>query len=812
MINQLAADQLYHSCNVENFSFTTTAELEPLVTPLGQERALEAIQFGVEIERDGFNLFVIGAPGLGKHRLVKQILAKREQPRSPLFDWCYVNNFDNPQKPQLLQLPAGKGRQLCRDMRQLVEDLLTAIPAAFQGDDYQRRREEIGEQSQKRYEQAFRELDEEARAHNIALMRTPSGYTLAPMVEDKVISPEEFEKLEKEKQEEIERTVADIQKKLQSIVREMPLIRREVSHRLKALNQEVTQITVDQFIASIEQQYADYPEMLSYLRAVKQHAIENAQDFLPEGDNVGAENIEVDNVERLAQEYHIYQVNVLVDNTDKNIPPIIFEDNPTYQNLVGRIEHVSQMGTLLTDFTLIKPGALHRANGGYLILDAQKVLSNMYAWEGLKRSLQSRQVTITSLEQVLSLASTLSLEPEAIPINVKVILTGEAPLYYLLKHYDHEFDKLFKVVADFSYRTDRNEDNNQLYARMIATLQQEEQIKPLVPAAVARVIESASRHADDSTKLSLHVEYISDVLKEADYWAGKAGDAEVTLAHIEQALEKQRYRLDRIREQYHEQIIRRISLIETSGTAIGQVNGLTVIALADQAFGSPSRITATARLGSGKVVDIEREAKLGGEIHSKGVLILSAYLASRFAPNNPLPLSASLVFEQSYGGVDGDSATAAELCALLSAIADIPIKQNYAVTGSMNQHGNIQAIGGVNEKIEGFFDICNSRELTGDQGVIIPASNQVHLMLRKDIREAVVNGQFAIYTAEHVDDVMAKLSGLAIGEKDSQGNYPPDSVNGKIVARIKELQSLHQRFANEGSGKASIDNGGADND
>ncbi|MYM63364.1 Lon protease family protein [Pseudomaricurvus sp. HS19] len=790
MITQLSAGQLYNSCDPQGFGFTLSSELEPLDIPLGQERALEAIEFGVEITREGFNLFVLGAPGLGKHELVKQILSRQEQPRTELFDWCYVNNFDDPQRPQLLRLPVGMGQELRNDMQQLVEDLLTAIPAAFQSDDYQRRREEIRSRSHEHYESDFRALADEAQESGVAMMRTPSGYTMAPMADDKVLTAEEFEALPEEQQKAIEKKIEEMQKKLQAHVREMPLIRREVSRQLKKLNQEITQLTVEQFIDSIEKRYEQQDNVLAYLAAVQKNATENASDFLPDGEGSDDEQ-----VENRAQGFHRYQVNLLVDNTRQQTAPIITEDNPTYQNLVGRIEHVSHMGTLVTDFTLIKPGALHRANGGYLILDAQKVLTHMYAWEGLKRSLKSRQVTISSLEEVLSLVSTISLEPEAMPIDVKVILTGERLLYYLLKRYDNEFSKLFKVVADFAHSTDRSTGSQLLYARMIATRQQHEELLPLTSDAVARIIEAASRQSDDSTKLSLQVDFVSDVLKEADYWAGKAGSVSITLEHVEQALEKRRYRHDRIRELYHEQITRGISMIATRGSAVAQVNGLTVIALADQAFGSPSRITATARLGSGKVIDIEREAKLGGEIHSKGVMILSAYLANRFARDRPLPLAATLVFEQSYGGVDGDSATAAELCALLSAIGEIPLAQNLAVTGSMNQHGQIQAIGGVNEKIEGFFDICQAAGLSGDQGVIIPASNQVHLMLRHDVREAVSAGQFHIYTAEQVDDVMGALSGLAPGAVDADGNYPPDSINGRISARIEAWQQLQKKFA-----------------
>lgn len=792
----LKAEQLYRPCDLSRLNFESSAELEPLDRPLGQERALEAIEFGVEIEQEGFNLFVLGPAGLGKQQLVEHILTRRARLKQSRHDWCYVNNFARPQQPKLLVLPAGMGQRLCNDMKQLVEDLLTALPSTFQSEEYHTRRQEIENESKERYDQAFRKLDRDARERGIALMRTPAGYSLAPLADDKIMSPEDYEKLPKEKREQIEREIAEIQLQLQTIVRDMPLLQREISQRIKELNKEYTQLTVEQFIGWIENQYRDYPEVIAYISEVKANAIDNVQEFLP---SEGSPDLQ--QIKQRVEEFHIYAVNLLVDNTDAAGAPIVFEDNPTYQNLVGRVEHISQMGTLVTDFTLINAGALHRANGGYLVLEAQKLLSNLYAWEGLKRALKSREIKIASIQEMLSLESTLTLEPESIPLNVKVVLTGDPMLYYLLKQYDPEFSHLFKVAADFSYQTERSEENSLLYARLIATQQQRDNLKPIHRDAVARVIETAARHAEDSEKLSLQIEKINDLLKESDYWAQQKGSKMIRLEHVETSLEKQRYRQNRIQQRMQEQINRGISLIDTEGSRVAQVNGLSVLQLGDYAFGSPTRITATARLGQGKVIDIEREAKLGGDIHSKGVLILTSYLANRYAHNRPLPLSASLVFEQSYGGVDGDSATAAELCVLLSAIADIPLKQSFAVTGSMNQLGQIQAIGGVNEKIEGFFDICRQRGLTGDQAVIIPAANQVHLMLNDEVRKAVSDGQFAIYTANHVDDVMALLSGLSPGETDAEGRYSQGSFNRLIQDRIAKLQQLHSSFADQDKDK-----------
>lgn len=785
----LSVDQLYQVCDLNQFDFETTAELETLAKPLGQDRALEAIEFGVDIKWQGFNVFALGDPGVGKHQLVDAILAGRTTDGSPQYDWCYVNNFDDPQKPLLLKLESGMGAQFSKDMLQLVEDLLTSLPSSFQNEDYRSRRREIDEEMNERYEAAFSKLEADAKKRNIALIRTPAGYTLAPVADGNIISPEEFAELAPKEQKKIEKIVAELQLDLQNVVSQLPMLKREASHRVQELNKEITRLTVEQFVGWLENQYRDHPRITRYLTAVKDFAIENAEYFLPQDGNP-----DVEHVKQKARAFTAYRVNVMVDNTGASGAPLVFEDNPTYQNLIGSVEYVSEMGNLLTDFTLIKAGALHRANGGYLVLDARKLLGHMYAWEGLKRVLKSSEVKIASLQEMLSLGSTRSLEPESIPVDVKVILLGEPLLYYLLNQYDPEFAELFNVAADFSENTDRNPENQLLYARMLATMQQLDSMRPLHKDSVGRIIEHASRLAEDSAKLSLNLEGLRQLMQEADYWARKINSETIRADDVEKAIDSQRRRHDRIRERLQEQITRDIKLIDTDGSKTAQVNGLSVIQLGDHAFGSCARITATARLGVGKVIDIEREAKLGGHIHSKGVLIISAYLADKYARERPLPLAASLVFEQSYGGVEGDSASCAEVCVLLSAIGGIPLRQDLAVTGSMNQLGEVQAIGGVNYKIEGFFDICKARGLTGSQGVIIPAANQVHLMLNADIRDAVKAEKFHIYTADYIEQVMALLSGLAAGEADKEGIFTEDSFNRKICDRIVEFQLLRQRF------------------
>jgi predicted ATP-dependent protease len=787
---ELATADLYKPCRLPPGAFNTTDDLEPLAEPPGQRRALEALEFGVDIKDGGFNVFALGSAGVGKKELLNSVLQARGPSEAELSDWCYVNNFDNPQKPHLLRLKAGMGSELSKDMLQLVEDLLTALPSSFQDEEYRTRRQEIEEDMAESYEQAFSKLGQQAQEHNIALLRTPAGYTLAPTLDGKIITPEEFAKLNEKERGKLEAQIADLQVELQKVVSQLPMLKREAAHRIKALNQEITRLTVEQFVAWLDNRYIEHPQIIDYLAQIKDHAIENAEEFLPrEGET------ENEHVKQRAREYPAFHVNVIVDNTDASGEPVVYEDNPTYQNLVGRVEYISQMGTLLTDFTMIRSGALHRANGGYLVLEADKLLRHIYAWEGLKRALTAGEIKIASLQEMLSLNSTISLEPECVPIDVKVILLGEPYIYYLMDHYDPEFRQLFRVAADFSEETDGSDDKQLLFARMIAARLREHNLQALELDAVRRVIEQSARNAEDSEKLSLDQVQLSGLLQEADYWGRRDNSSVTRLQDVEKAIGSAEDRHGKLRELMGEQISREIKLIDTAGSKVAQVNGLSVLQLGGHSFGLPTRITATARLGRGKVIDIERESKLGGDIHSKGVLILSSYLANRFARERPLPLAASLVFEQSYGGVDGDSATCAELCALLSAIAGIELQQNLAVTGSMNQLGEVQAIGGVNEKIEGFFEACEARGLSGEQGVIIPAANQVHLMLSDKVRQAVEQGRFSIYTAIHVDDVMSQLSGLPVGELDEQGVYAQGSINRLLEDRVAELLELHRSFA-----------------
>jgi len=810
---------LYRRCDPSSFNFATTDELEDLSLGeiVGQDRAVNAILFGIGIRREGYNLFALGPSGTGKRTTITQFLDQKAATEPVPADWCYVNNFTHPHKPRALKLPPGYGRLLRRDMEQLIEELLVAIPAAFESEDYRLRRQEAQEEFESRQERAFNEIQQEASKRNIAVLRTPSGLFLAPLKDGEVISPDKFHKLPEEERRKFEESIAELQERLQETIHQVRQWEREAREKVKELDRQVAMFAVGHRIDELRQKYAALPEVVSYLDAVQQDIVKNVNEFreAPKSEETSQAVLLGGALPRFLMGPPIlrrYQVNVLVDHSESKGAPVVFEEYPTYNNLIGRIEHIAQMGALITDFNLIKPGALHLTNGGYLILDARQVLLQPYAWDGLKRALRAREIRIEPLGQALSLVSTVSLEPEPIPLDVKVILVGDRLLYYLLHQYDPDFSELFKVEVDFNEEMERNPENDLLYARMVATKARQEGLRPFDREAVARIIEHSARLAGDAWRLSTHMLSITDLLREADYWADKAGNGVVTAADVQRAIDEQTYRADRVRELMRDSIRRGMILLETTGERVGQINSLSYVKLGNFAFGQPNRVTARVRLGRGEVIDIEREVKLGGPIHSKGVLILSGFLAARYALDHPLSLSASLVFEQSYSGVEGDSASMAELCALLSALAGVPIRQSLAVTGSVSQHGQAQPVGGLNEKIEGFFDVCKDRGLTGEQGVIIPAANVQHLMLREDVVKAAEAGLFHIYPVKTVDEAIELLTGLPAGERDADGNFPPGSVNYLVEARLIELAEKQRKFSAPSARGGRTEEGAAENE
>lgn len=805
-VKKLESEELYRRCDPEQFEFETTAGIKDLAELIGQPRAVEAVNFGVGIQQDGYNLFALGPAGTGKQAFIRHYIESRASAEKVPPDWCYVNNFEDTRKPAALMLPPGKAVKLHNDMNMLVEELGVTIPEVFQSDEYNTRAEAIDQELSERQDKAFEALNKKAEAKNIMLMRTPTGFTLAPMRKGKPIFPKEFRELPEEERKKIEEDSSALQDELRETLHKAPQWQEESRQKFAQLNREMATGVVTHRIDVLRQAYQDQEKVVAYLNDVEEDIIKNFRKFLPEEQRRPALlGIELPGQEEETLWFNRYRINVLLAHDVDGGGPVIYESLPSYNNLIGRIEHTAQQGALLTDFTKIRAGALHRANGGYLLLDAIKVLTQPFAWEALKRALESRTIKIESLAQMASLISTVSLDPECIPLNVKVVLMGEPIIYYLLSYYDPEFADLFKVQVDFASQMDRSTESQQQYARLLATLARKQQLLPFDRYAVGRVIDHCARLADDNEKLSTHMRSIQGLMQESDYWARERGESSVNAVDVQQAIDAQVRRSDRIRERILEEIERGTIMIETEGNKVGVINGLSVMMLGGFSFGRPSRISARVRLGKGSVVDIEREVKMGGPIHSKGVLILSHFLGGRYALNYPLSLSASLVFEQSYGGVEGDSASSAELYALLSALAQVPIKQSLAVTGSVNQHGEIQAIGGVNEKIEGFFDLCNSRGLTGEEGVLIPATNVKHLMLRHDVVAAVENGKFSVYPVSTVDEGIELLTGIRAGDRESNGKYTSDSVNRLVEDRLIHFSMQLKNFAKSNAAKKISD-------
>lgn len=799
-VKALDTQSLYQRCDPALFPFQTTAELPATTEIVGQARAVDAVQFGIDIQRPGYNLFVLGEPGSGRHSVVRRLLETKAAQGETPSDWCYVNNFAEANLPRLLRVPAGRGGRLKRDMQQFVAELSKAIAAAFDSDEYRARIDAITEAFKAKEENALRELGQASMAQGIALLRTPHGFAFSPMKGEETMAPDEFEKLPEEEKTRIGKLIESFGERLRQLMLQFPRWRRELQVQIKTASREILGLAVGHLIEELKGRYSDLSAVQAFLDEVQHDVIEVGEKLKeqPKSEN-DLSNIVISGNLSLDR----YQVNLLVDHAETRAAPVVYEDNPIYPNLVGRVDHISQFGTLVTNFTLVKPGALHRANGGYLVLDAIKLLMQPYAWEGLKRALRSGQVHIESLGQAYGLVSTMSLEPEPMPLNVKVVLIGERRVYYLLKALDPDFADLFKIAADFENDLARDADSTRLYGEFIATLAQGAKLLPFDRDAVARVVEHSARLSGAADKLTVSRRYMVDLLQEADHWAAKAGRATVLRADIETALTAQIHRVDRIRSKLQEEILRETLLISVVDGRIGQVNGLAVIQLDDFMFAHPVRITATARVGEGDVIDIEREAELGGAIHSKGVMILSAFLGARYSRNVPLSLAASLVFEQSYGPVEGDSASLAELCALLSDLANLPIKQSLAVTGSVNQFGDVQAIGAVNEKIEGFFDICQARGLNGEQGVLIPAANVKHLMLRQDVVSACADGKFAIYAVRNIDEAIELLTGVPAGEPNDEGMVPEGTVNFMVAAQLVELSTLRQAFSAAGRQQAT---------
>lgn len=790
---RIGADRVRRRCVPADLGFSTTKEALLLEGVVGQQRAIDALRFGARMEGEGFNLFVLGTPGSQRHAVVEQFLAEEARGRQAPPDWCYVNNFDDPQKPVGIRLPAGLAARLRSDMNRLVEDLRVSIPAAFESENYRNRRAEIEQEFHDRHRQGLEAIQREAEAQKLGLIPTPHGFAIAPVRAGHVLEPDEFNALPEAERTRLETAIGKLSEGLKAHLEQLPAWHRDRRAMIKDLDRQVTMRAVGSLIEQLRRQYATFEPVVAYLDAVQRDVLDNAQVFIGEGDGEGEAPMPVLAVERRGF-FRRYEVNVTVNNGRASGAPVVYESNPALANLVGRVEHASQFGALVTDFTLIRAGALHAAHGGYLILDVDKVLMTPLAWEALKRALTTREVRLESLAQAYGLVSTQSLEPDPMPLSVKVVLVGNRMLYYLLCSLDQEFPQLFKVAADFEDHLERTAENVRLYGRMLATMARRRGLLDFHCSAVALVVDESARLADDGARLSTQVRGIADLMSEADFWARQRGTGLVERADVARAVAERTRRLDRLRGEIHDAVRRNTIRVLTGGREVGQVNGLSVMQLGEFSFGFPTRISATVRLGEGRVVDIEREVELGGPIHSKGVLILSSFLGARYAREMPLALAASVVFEQSYAAVEGDSASVAELLALLSATGSLPLRQDLAVTGSVDQLGNVQAVGGINQKVEGFFDVCASRGLTGMQGVLIPADNVEHLMLREDVADAIAAGRFHVYGVHRADQCLEIMSGRPAGERDEAGEFPVGSANRLVEDALRQMARRRRDF------------------
>lgn len=792
---KVPVEDLRPLCEPSGIEFESSDQLPSGTRHLGQQRAIDAIRLGIQIESDGHNVFVLGPPGSHRHGLAEELAKEHAAKKKAPNDWCYITNFTNPEKPHTLSFPTGRGEIFRQDMSDLIDELRLSIPATFEGEDYRNQLKAVEAATQKEVEERWQDLEDHASSKGIGVLHTPTGYVLAPVKDEKVVDEEEFSKLPEAERVEIQEAIHILSEELQTHIEHMPQLQKKHRERVKALNREVTEHAVGVLLSDLRAQYEDLPAVVSYLDEVQQNIIENGEDFRsPDASSLPFLPRDT------SRSFDQYEVNLVVSNKKDAAAPVIFEPNPNYTNIIGKVEYRAEMGALLTDFRMIRAGALLAANGGYLILDMQRILNRPFVWEALKQALFAKQVRIESPGETYGFVSTSTLQPDPIPLDIKVILVGERWLYYLLCVYDSEFNDLFKIAADLDDDLPRNDENVEAYLLLVADRIRERKLLPFSRDAMQKVMEQRARRAEDSERLSMHMRSLEDLLTQSDYWARQRGTEQVVASDVSKAIKEIARRLGRTQERIAEAIQRDTLLIDTDGACVGQVNGLSVIDLGEFRFGFPVRITATTRIGAGKVVDIEREVELGGAIHSKGVMILSAALSSRYASEVPLSLHGNVVFEQSYGGVDGDSASVAELCALLSSLSGVPIRQNLAVTGSINQLGRVQVIGGVNEKIEGYFDICSERGLDGSHGVIIPRDNIKHLMLREDVVEAVAQGQFSVFAVSDIDEALSILTGVEAGRRDENGEFPKDSVNRRVEMQLVRYAELRRNFAKKPSG------------
>lgn len=791
MVPELPVENLRWTCDPKIIGAKSTEELKPLDVMVGQPRAYQALMFGLEVKEPGFNIFAAGPPATGKTSTTIDFLEEiaKKKPTPP--DWCYIHNFQDEYHPNTLHCPPGLGRQLKQDMRELVEAARIAIPQIFRGEDYATKRDEILKKIDQKRQEIMSRMVQDAEDDGFAMQLTALGITLVPVVKGHPISDKEFVSLPKDAQANFAQKQEDLKGKLAPLLRQIRDLETQARMEISEFDRDVALYAIEHLMSALLEKYKDNSEIAGFLHEIQTRILDDLDQFR------GRRSDQKEPVQDALPDesaFRVYEVNVISDNSELKGAPVVFEQNPTYDNLLGRTEKESEQGTLSTDFTLIRGGSLHRANGGYIIIRAEQLLRDLNVYDALKRMLKAKEITIEDLPQRAGYAAVRSLSPKPIPLEVKVVLIGDSNMYELLFAYDPEFRELFKVKADFDYAMDKNERNLRDYASFFTTLALNEKLKHLDTSAIARLLEHSSRLAEDREKLSTQFGLVADVVREAHFYASQDDSKYITANHVEKAIEAKTYRSNLVQEKLREYIDRNVIFISTDGEVVGQINGLSVLNVGDFSFGAPSRITVATGLGKEGLIDVQREVNMSGPIHGKGVMIIAGYLASKFARDKPLTLSARIVFEQNYEGVEGDSASSTELYALLSSLSGLPIKQSYAVTGSVNQRGEVQPIGGANEKIEGYFEVCKARELNGQHGVLIPGSNVRNLMLKKEVIEVVKAGKFHIYPIKTIEEGIEILTGVPAGKQLQDGSFERDSVYDRVDRRLREMAETAKRF------------------
>ena len=798
--SEVPAEKLRWVCDIEQFKFQRTSELTPLAEFIGQDRAIRAMEFGLAIDQPGYNIYVAGLAGTGKTSAVKTYIqkvieAKKTEDYQP-EDWCYLHNFTDPDRPQIVNLPQGKGRELASHLDNLLESLQSGIKKAFSNPEYETQRKQVVEKGQEHQQQLFKEVEEEAVKQSFRFQVSPAGLVLIPMANGKPLSEKDYAALSEKKRRAIENKRSGLKKLVEEVIEKARNLEKDAGDSLKKLDHQVAEFAIAKLFDDLLTRYDAFPKLVQYLKDLKNYTLEHLELFrqaeVPQGSIPG---MPVLPQMLMGDPFLPYRVNIFVDNSQTKGPPIVIESNPIYGNMFGKTERRFFLGGYLSNHTMLKPGALSLANGGYLLLNARDVLLSPGVWETLKRVIKNKEVHIEDPFEQFGLIAPQGLRPQPMPVKVKIVLIGEDSLYHLLSAYDEDFWEIFKVKADFDFQIERTAENTEAYACFIAGCCEGNGLKHFDRSGVAKVVEYGARLVADQLKLSSRFAQIKDIILEADYWAKKDGSELVSANHVQQTLEEKVYRHNLIDEHIRELIRRGTLMIDAEGSVVGQVNGLSVYSLGDAVFGRPSRITARTYMGRSGVINIERESQLSGRIHDKGVLILNGYLGWKYAQQRPLSLSASLCFEQSYEGVEGDSASSTELYALLSSLSGVPIKQNIAVTGSVNQKGEIQPIGGVNHKIEGFFRVCRAKGLNGEQGVLIPTGNLENLMLHEEVVEAVRQGKFHVYAAKSIDEGIEILTGTPAGERQADGSYPEGTINYLVDKRLRDIAEGLKKFA-----------------